>query len=467
MASRAHRSSNRAWGQTSNMTAKAFSIAKTVGCAVFCTFSLVFSAVAQTGQSRQPAAGGESREGLPASYTGPVSAVAAVVNDQVITTFDVYQRMQLMMVSSEQRISPQMMPQLQAQALRDLIEEKLKLMEAKKYDLEISEAEVQEQLQQIAAGSGLTTDQLALVLREEGIAIETMKEQIKASIAWPQIVSGRYRSRVRVSEDEVEQTLERMREDAGDEQYLVSEICIPVPDPSQAQQYYQGSMQLIEQMRRGVPFAIVAQQFSACSTAASGGDLGWIRAGELPKELDQAVKALPPGSVSNPIPSDGAFMILAVRDKRAAAVQGEESFTLVYGSAPLSIGRNEAKLELQKLNNTDLCTQSGTRIDLGANVSIAMVENVKISSIDERFRGAIENLNRHELSAPVEADGAMHAAYACEKDEGLGLPSRQAIEDRIFQRQLSRISQQYLRDLERSVHVDVRMRSQQGMQPNG
>ncbi len=443
-------------------------LAKTVWCAVFCGLVAAPPAsLAQAPAPQQAPAGGESREGLPASYTGPVSAVAAVVDDQVITTFDVYQRMRLMMISSEQQISPQMMQQLQGQALRDLIEEKLKLLEAKKYELEISDADVQQQLQQIAAGSGLTVDQLTQVLREEGVAIETMKEQIKASIAWPEIVSGRFRSRIKVSEDEVEQTLERMREDASNEQYLVSEICIPVPDPSQAQQYYQGSMQLIEQMRRGVPFAIVAQQFSACSTAAAGGDLGWIRAGELPNELDQAVKALPPGSVSNPIPSDGAFMIVAVRDKRAAAVQGEESFTLVYGSTPLSIGRNEAMLGLQKLNNADLCSQSGTRIDLGANISVAMIENVKLSAIDERFRVAIENLDRGELSPPVEADDALHAAYACEKDEGLGLPSRLAIEDRIFQRQLSRIAQQYLRDLERGVHVDIRMKPQQAPQPNG
>ncbi|MEQ8177522.1 MAG: peptidylprolyl isomerase [Amphiplicatus sp.] len=442
--------------------------AKTVCCTVFCGILIATTTWAQAPTPGQASAQEESREGLPASYTGPVSAVAAVVDDQVITTFDVYQRMKLMMMSSEQQISPQMMQQLQGQALRDLVEEKLKLIEAKKYELEVSDSEVQQQLQQLAAGSGLTTDQLVQVLRQDGIAVESMKDQIKASIAWPQIVSGRFRSRIKVSDDEVEQTLERMREDASNEQYLVSEICIPVPDSSQAQQYYQGSMQLIEQMRRGVPFAIVAQQFSACSTAAAGGDLGWIRSGELPSELDEAVKALPPGSVSNPIPSDGAFMIVAVRDKRAAAVQGEESFTLVYGSAPLSIGRNDAMLGLEKLNNADLCSQSGTRIDLGANIDVAVIENVKASSIDERFRNAVANLERGELSPPVEADGALHAVYACEKDEGLGLPSRAAIEDRIFQRQLSRIAQQYLRDLERGVHVDVRMRpQQQAPQPNG
>lgn len=430
--------------------------AKTVGYAVACSLFLGFSpTLAQQGGAAQ-----ESREGLPESYTGPVSAVAAVVHDQVITTYDLDQRVMLMTISSEQQIVPQMMPQLRAQALRDLIEEKLKLMEAKKFDLIIEDDEVLMELQDIAGGSGLTLEQLAQVLRDSGVDIQSMKDQVRASIAWPQIVSGRFRSRVRVNSDEVDQTLDRMRQEASSEQFLVSEICIPVPQANMAQQYYEGSLQLIEQMRRGVPFSVVAQQFSACSSAAGGGDLGWIRAGELPEELDNVLKILTPGSVSNPIPSEGAFVIMAMRDKRDAAQQGEESFTVIYGAAPLSIGRTEAFKSLEKLKNTDLCIQSNTRIDLGANVQIAMLQNVKLSAIDPRFRGAIENLDRGDLSPPVEADGYFHAAFVCEKDEGLGLPSRQSIEDRIFQRQLSRISQQYLRDLERGVHIDIRLRQQ-------
>ena len=74
-------------------------------------------------------------------------------------------------------------------------------------------------------------------------------------------------------------------------------------------------------MRGGVPFSVVAQQFSACTSAAVGGDMGWVRAGELPEELDQAIRDIPIGAVTNPVPSQGAFMILALRDKRAAVAK--------------------------------------------------------------------------------------------------------------------------------------------------
>ncbi|WP_428408162.1 peptidylprolyl isomerase [Hyphococcus sp.] len=440
-----------------------FSVISTVTCLISAGLALVaFSPAAAQVQTNSEGLTSDQvieRSGV------PPSAVAAVVNDAVVTTFDVRQRMKLMLISAGGRIPPEAMPQLQAQALRDLIEERLKIQETQKWDLVVSEEEIQNDLSLMAAQSNITVEQMQEELQDAGISMTTLKEQIRSQIGWPQLVQGRYRDRVRINEDEVETTLERMREDVSKEQFLVSEICIPVDNPSQAQQYYQGSLQLIEQMRRGVPFAVVAQQFSACTTAAVGGDLGWVRAGELDEELDAAIRTLPPGSVTNPIPSDGAFVILAVRDKRAAAVQGEPTFTLAYASADESLGNAAAHAALENIQTAEVCMGRGLRIDMGKGVGFSLLENITLDQIDERFSPFIEDLERGEQSPVIEADGAYHAVYVCDKDEGLGLPSRAAIENRIYSRQLERIGQQYLRDLERESMVDVR--SQNLPQPNG
>lgn len=403
---------------------------------------------------------GENREGLPPSYQGPASAVAAVVNDTVITTYDVQQRMRLMLMSAGGRITPQMLPQLQQQAVRDLIEDQLKIQEAKKFDLVVDAEEINGEIRQMAAQSGNTPDQLLAILKLEGISKQTLENEIASGIVWPRLVQGRYGKRARVTDDEIESTLERMRADATQEQILVSEICIPVPSPEQAQAYYEGSLQLLEQMRKGVPFAVIAQQFSACTTAAAGGDMGWVRPAELPPELAEAVQELPPGSVTNPIPSEGAFMILAVRDKREAVRQGEKSWTFAYASTPVSMGRAAARTALEKLSTAEACAGGRTlRQDLGPDVGVAMIENVTLGQVDERFRSALESLDRNELSEIIEADDALHVLYGCEVDEGLGIPSRAAIEDRIYGRQLERIAQQYLRDVERKSTVDIRLGS--------
>ena len=402
----------------------------------------------------------ENREGLPPSYKGPASAVAAIINDTVVTTFDVQQRMKLMLISGGGKITQQMLPQIQRQALNDLVEEQLKLQEAKQFDLTPEEGEVDGQLRQMSAQTGLTLEQFADALKLQGVSMDTIRAQITSGIVWPRLVQGRYGKRVHISDDEIESTLQRLRDDATQEQFLISEICIPVPSPDQAQAYYEGGMQLLEQMRKGVPFAVIAQQFSACTTAAAGGDMGWLRAGELPPELDAAVRSLPVGSVTNPIPSDNAFMIIAVRDRREAVKQGEKSWTLAYASTPLSTGRAAARAALEKLKTAEACAGGHTlRQDLGAGVDVAIIENAPLSTFDPRFQPAIETLSRGELSEIVEADDALHVLYACDVDEGLGIPSREAIEDRLYSRQLERIAQQYLRDVERKSTVDIRLKS--------
>ncbi len=401
----------------------------------------------------------EDRTGIPETYEGPVSAVAAIIDDKVITTFDVEQRMRLMMISAGGRVTAEMLPQLQQQAVNDLIDEQLKLAEAKKYELEPDKGEIDGEIRAMAAEGGVTFEQLTATLAADGISVDALRNQIEAGIVWPRLVQGRYGKRIRVSDEEIEATLQRMRDDATQEQFLVSEICIPVPEQSQAQAFYEGGLQLIEQMRRGVPFAVVAQQFSACTTAAAGGDLGWVRAGELALELDEALRALPPGSVTNPIASEGAFMILAVRDKRAAIVAGEKSWTLAYAGAPLSIGRAAARQALEGLPSAAACSERAVRRDLGPEIGVALIENATLSNVDERFRDAIASLDRGDLSPIIEADDALHAVYVCELDEGLGIPSRATIEDRLYGRQLQRISQQYLRDVERKSLVDNRMKA--------
>lgn len=452
-----------AWSRTSSMTSTVNLCAKTMVSAVFSGLFLI--AGAAQAQDQKTAAKVEAREGLPASYHGPASAVVAIVNDKVITTYDLQQRIKLIIISTGTTVTPQILQQIQAQAVRDLVSEQLKLLEAKKFEVEVEDAEVDVELRTMAQQANTTVEELQRTLDANGVAMSTLRQQIAASILWPRLVHGKYRGRIKVDESEITEALKRMRDDATKEQILVSEICIPVPEPAQAQAYYEGSLQLLEQMRRGVPFTVVAQQFSACPSAATGGDLGWIHAGEMPKELDDALHALPPGSVTNPIPSEGAFMILAVRDKRAPVVAGEQSWTLSYAGAPLAMGRNDAILALQKLSTADACGGSALRLDMGPNIGVALIESAKLGDIDGRFRRAVEDLNRGDLSAIVEADGALHVVYVCDKDEGLGLPSRAAVEDRIYGRKLNQIAQQYLRDVERKTLVDIRLKQQ--APPNG
>jgi len=403
-----------------------------------------------------------AQQGVP--FLPPGESIAALVNDKPITTFDLRQRLKLILLSSGGRLRADQVAQLEQNALRDLIEEKFKIKALELFEVKTSDRDVDNEMRRIASQASLSVDELASSLTSQGISLNSWREQIRISIGWQNLVQGRFSSRVKINEREVDLTLETIRDDATKERFLVSELCIPVEDTSQIQAYYQAGLELIEQLRRGVPFAAAAQNFSGCTSASIGGDIGWVHAGELPKELDEAIRAIPVGSVTNPIPSGSSLMIMALRDKKEPREQGEQSFTLAYASAPISIGENNARIALQKLPTAEVCNSRAIKLDLGPNVDTYLLESVALSDIHPRFARFIEDLTPGDSSAVIEADDYLHMVYVCEKDEGYGLPPRAAIEDRIFGRQLTLLGQRYLRDLERESTVEMLIAQQP---PNG
>lgn len=383
--------------------------------------------------------------------------VAAVVNDSPISTFDVRQRMRLMIITQGVEVPEEAMGQFQQQALRDLIDEQLKLQEAERWDLTISDDQINQEISRIAESGGGSIQTLVVDLARQGIDMGTLRQKIRAEKAWERLVRGRYGERVNVTTGEVENFIDDLRDDAQQEQYLVSEICLPINDPSQAEQMYGAGLQLIEQMRQGVPFRAIAQQFSACSTAARGGDLGWVKADDLDPDMADVVTRLQPGNVSRPLPNDGMMKMIAVRQKREPAVAGEPGYAVVYAGAPVSIGQERADDFAAKMSQTNGCESATLSADLGEDVGVTILPMLPENQFDSVFHDVLASVEEGKTSPVIESEGVYHAFIVCEKDEGLGLPSRRLVEDRLETEELERISRRYLRDVERDSAVEMRL----------
>nr|GGH95369.1 chaperone SurA [Aquisalinus luteolus] len=409
----------------------------------------------------------ESQQAQQQPQIQALESVAAVVNDNVISTFDLRQRIQLIALTSGGRIPESAMAQVQAKALQDLIEEQLKLAEAESIDFDVDPGEVEQELAAIAANSGNSVQQLEQELNAVGISIDTLRRQIRTRLVWQQLVAGRYSSRVRISDSEIDAVMTRLREESQDEQYLVSEICLPVRENFTTAQIEQAGMQIIQQMQQGTPFEAMARQFSVCSSAANGGDLGWLRAGEMEPELGNVVRQMDAGNVSRPIALDGTVRILAVRETREAAQQGVKSYEVGYVSAPASMSREEVAEVSAKLPQTNICAGDALSMDLGKGIDFELLPMIPASRMQEPFRAPVEQLDRNEVTEPIRSGDSWHAIMLCAKDDGLGLPSRAQIEDRLFAQELELIGRRYLRDVERDSSVQILLGNEGAQNQNG
>lgn len=389
-------------------------------------------------------------------------AVAAIVNDQPITTYDVRQRVQLMLISRGGQIPPQLLPQLQLQAVRDLIDERVKLLEAEKFNLIVDDDAINRELGQIAAQSGASVAQLAQALASDGVSIDALREQLRADIAWRRLVSGRFRDRVRVSPSEIDQVLNRMRAESLRERYAISEICLPVNAPEERRQIIEAGRQIAEAVRQGAPFERIAQNFSACPSAASGGDLGVVSPGQLPAEYDTAIRQLNTGEVSQPIEGEGEFRVFLMRQKLTASEAGEPTYQVVHLFAPLSTGADRAATILQRAAAGGCESALAQRSGPDAVIDGARLPPLRARDISAVFRRPLEGLRDGDRTGLIEANSVFNLLVVCSVDEGLGLPPREQIEDQLFGRQLELFAQRYLRDIRTSAAIENRLAQTNG-----
>jgi peptidyl-prolyl cis-trans isomerase SurA len=393
--------------------------------------------------------------------------VAALVNDDIISTYDLRQRMRLLVLTTGVQPTEQNLPQLEQEALRSLIDERLQLQELQKVgkkqkvDLIADDKEVNQEIGDLAKQNNLTLRQLESSFAASGVNLETLRQQIRTQLSWQRLISGMYGSRVRVGEDQVTGALQRLNDQASQTQYLVGEIFIESSRVGGLDNAMAGANQLITQLQRGAPFNGVARQFSASPTAANGGDAGWISAAQAQPEVAKALETLRPGQLSAPIPASDGVYIIYLRDKQAASNQTMVSLKqlavrLGKDATPAQV--QSATMALDKLRpqvtGCDVVEKVAGKVP---GVIAADLGEADVSDLRGPFRTAAETLKPGQVSEPIRTDVGMHLVAVCAKRSGNAkIPTRDAISNRLYADQLSVMSRRYLRDLRNSATIEAR-----------
>ncbi|MEJ2816765.1 MULTISPECIES: peptidylprolyl isomerase [unclassified Caulobacter] len=437
-----------------------------------CTASILALTVASLGSAVQAQEAAPPSADAPAAAAAPRAnplseSVAAVVNDDIISSYDLMQRMRLLMVTSGMQPTQENLPQLEQEALRSLIDEHVQMQElrrvekAQKITIISTDQEVAEQIQDIAKGNNMTADQLTQQLAAQGVGIDTWKAQIRADSSWQAWISGRYGSRLRIGDDQIKAFERRQAEAASKPQYQVSEVFIDAQRVGGMEVAENGAKQLISQMQQGAPFPAVARQFSASPTAANGGDAGWVSPGEMPPEVDAALDQLRPGQLSAPIPVRDGVYILYLRDKRSGAKTALVDLKQVAVALPKDAPQaqvdaaNKLLVDLKpKITSCETLEATAGKVDGAVAGDLGEAE---ITDLAPAFQEAANSLKVGQVSDPIRTDAGLHLIAVCGKRQsGAQAPTHDQIENRLRGQQLALISKRYLRDLRNSATIETR-----------
>lgn len=403
----------------------------------------------------------------PAQPTGLSESVAAVVNDEIISTYDLAQRVRLLIATSGVQPTEQNLPQFEQQALISLVDERLQLQELRKQEKEqkftivASDEEVMDEINDMAKQSNMTGPQFIAELGQRGVGADTLKQQVRANISWQQWIRNRYGSRLRIGEDQIKAVQKRLQADASKPQYEVSEVFIDANRVGGMETAQKGAQQLIAQMQQGAPFAAVARQFSASASAAAGGDVGWVSPGEMPPEVDQALEQLRPGQLSQPITVKDGVYIVYLRNKRSGAGETLVHLEQAAVALPANASAGDVEAARVKLADLKLKIKGCDSIDKAAagvpGVVAGDLGEAEINDLAPAFRDAATNLQVGQVSDPIRTSVGLHLVAVCGKRSANGsVLDHDQIENRLYGQQLSMISRRYMRDLRTSATIETR-----------
>jgi peptidyl-prolyl cis-trans isomerase SurA len=381
--------------------------------------------------------------------------IAAVVNSDIVTIHDLRQRVLFMLATTGAERDEASVQRLQRQALRNLVDEHLQMQEAGTYEVEISDEEVNASVGRLLSRNGADPNKLVSDLAAAGVSIETLRDQVRSEIAWQRIVNGLYGSRIRISDAQIDETLNQITANASKPNYRVAEIYIEAtPDIGGMDGALEGANAMIQQVQSGAPFPLLAQQFSSAASAARGGDVGWVREGELRPEIDNVIKQMEPGSVSKPIQVPGGYYVVAMVEKKISEADTLYRLKQVTVKDETEAAKSKLVSLRGELSGCETLEDDVATLD---GVESADMGELKSSDLTDIIVEALERTDVGGLSDPFERPDGATSIMVCERQTtGSDIPTRDQIEDRLLDQQLAQASKRALRDLRRQATLVVR-----------
>ncbi|WBY16221.1 peptidylprolyl isomerase [Erythrobacteraceae bacterium WH01K] len=388
----------------------------------------------------------------------------ARVNGDVITGTDVDHRVALTLAAngSDVQLSDEDLGQLKMQVLRNLIDETLQIQAAEAQEMPVAAAEVDAQYQRVAAQNfGTDIAKMDEYLAGVGSSVNSLKRQIEAEIAWSRLLRRNVQPFINVSDEEVEDMMARLEASRGTAEYRLGEIYLSAT-PETAAAVEQNGVRIMEQLRAGGSFVAYARQFSEASTAAVGGDLGFVRLGQLPAELSTVAQEMQPGQLIGPISVPGGYSILYLIDKKQVLTADPRDAVLslkqIAITFPEGMSQAQADARVTEFGNmVESIRGCGDAERAAATVNADVVSNdLRARALPEALQATILNLQVGQATPPFgSVQDGVRVLLLCGRDDPQDTsgPSRDEMMAQLTEDRVSKRAQRFLRDLRNDAYI--------------
>lgn len=242
-------------------------------------------------------------------------APVVTVNGRAITQYELDQRIKFMEILRQ----PGDLPKI---ALDTLIDDRLRLAEAKRLGIKVTPEQIKAGMEEFAGRANLTADEFVKAVAQGGVEPETFRDFVSAGLLWREVVRARYVGTVNITDAEVDRALAAYKTESVPTLRL-AEIILPGTGKERS-----GSLALARKLRvtlkTEADFAAAARKYSQGDTAGRGGSRDWQRLTSLEEKARAVLQGTAPGAISAIVETDETIALYMVLDRAEEQISAAE-----------------------------------------------------------------------------------------------------------------------------------------------
>lgn len=402
----------------------------------------------------------------------PLDRVVAVVNTEVLTQFELNERMQIVIQQLKKQGTP-LPPRevLEKQLLERIITDRVQLQFAKETGVRVDDTQLDRALQRIAEDNRLSMEQFRATLEKDGINFSKFREDVREEIILARLREREVDNRITVSESEVDNFLGGQTARRNSEtEYNLAHILIRVPEqasPEQIQERRARAEQALAELNGGKDFRQIAASYSDAPDALQGGVLGWRSGGQLPTLFTEALGEMRPGNASAILRSPNGFHILKLLDKRSKdvplVVQQTHARHILIKTTEL-VSEADARQRMRQLkerldNGAGFAELARLHSEDGSAAKGGDLGWISPGDTVPEFERAMNALKPGQISEPVQSPFGWHLIQVLERRSEDVSRERQRMQARqeLRVRKSDEAYQEWLRQLRDRAYVEYRL----------
>jgi len=253
-----------------------------------------------------------------AAHAEIVDRIVAVVNDGVITLSELNDATAgIEVMKGDDKEKRKKIIETKSKVLDQLIEKKLVEQAANKTGISVSEKEIDNAIEDVKRQNNISHEELLRALAKNGLTVKGYREQLKEQIRQVKFVNKQFRSNIKVADEDVYLYYKQNQDKfTGPVMHRLRIISFPISESGKTKETEKKAKDILAMARKGEDFAKLAIEYSQGPNAQDGGDLGYLKAGEMDATIEKAAIGLKTGEVSDIIKTSTGLHIIQVVYRR-------------------------------------------------------------------------------------------------------------------------------------------------------